>query len=219
MSAPTRHRRLVDGGAREARVIAAGLALSEVETNRGFTMMHGKAAPYGEIGRRFFFNEIWADGLFDESIAGLSAKLPLLIFHDDMTWPIGSATEWESKPGDGLYGTWLLDDSAEAQRTARLAADGHLNYLSVGYQPDLSEWDINDESDWDPADASTLDTVIRLKARLMETSVVPVPLHHSAQIMLVASQGGRPKRHRADPGRHGDATPKLDRWRDWRSSI
>jgi len=221
MSTPTRYRRQVDGGNREVRIIAAGLALTEVETNTGYTMMHGKAAPYGEIGRRSFFNEVWADGLFDESIATASAKLPLMIFHDDMTWPIGSATDWDSKPGDGLYGTWALDDSAEAQRAAKLAADGHLPYLSVGYWPLLSEWDITDMDEWDPANADTLDTVTRIKARLMETSLVPVPLHHSAQVMLVASAGGVPRRHRPGPGpaRHADARPELDRWRTWRSSI
>lgn len=219
MTTPTRYRRLVDGGGREARIIAAQLQLSEVETDRGFTMLHGKAAPYGEIGRRSFFNEVWADGLFDESIAGLSANLPLLAFHDDLTWPIGSATEWESRPGDGLYGTWSLDDSAEAQRAARMYTAGHLNYLSVGYQPLLSEWEISDIDDWDPSNADTLDTVTRIKARLLETSVVPVPLHHSAQIMLVASAGGVPKRHRSSPVRHADARPELDRWRTWRHSI
>lgn len=219
MSTPTRYRRQVDGGGREARIIAAQLQLSEVETNTGYTMMHGKAAPYGEIGRRSFFNEVWADGLFDESIAGASARLPLMIFHDDMTWPIGSATDWESKPGDGLYGTWALDDSAEAQRAAKLAADGHLPYLSVGYWPTLSEWDMTDGDTWDPANADTLDTVTRVRARLMETSVVPIPLHHSAQVLLVASAGGVPRRHRAEPARHADGRPALDRWRTWRNSI
>jgi len=219
MSTAVRERRQVDGGGPEARIIAAGLALSEVETDRGFTMMHGKAAPYGEIAHRAGYKEIWADGLFDESIATLSANLPLMIFHDDMTWPLGHATDWESKPGDGLYGTWALDDSAEAQRTAKMAADGHLSFLSVGYWPLRSDWQITAADDWDPADADTWDTVIRHKARLMETSVVPVPLYHSAQVLLVASAGGRPTRHRAGGVRHADARPKLDRWRDWRSSI
>jgi len=219
MNAPTRYRRLVDGGAREARIVAAGLTLSEVETNRGYTMMHGKAAPYGEVAHRFGFKEIWADGVFDESIAALSASLPLLIFHDDMTWPIGSATDWESKPGDGLYGTWTLDDSTEAQRVAQMAADGHLNFLSVGYQPVLSAGEITEASRWDPADADTWDTITRVKARLLETSVVPVPLYHSAQIMLVAAAGGVPARGGSREIRRGDSRPKLDRWRQWRSSI
>jgi HK97 family phage prohead protease len=210
--------RLIDGGGAEAYIVAAGLTLSEVETDRGYTMLHGKAAPYNEVAYRMGFKEVWADGLFDESIAGLSAKLPLMIWHDDMTWPLGSHQEWDSRPGDGLYGTWLLDRGPEAQRAAQMAADGHLSYLSVGYGPTLSKAEFENDADYDMGDAATWPTITRLKARLMETSVVPVPLYHSAQIMLVACAGGRPKRHRAGKG-HAEVRPKLDRWRDWRSSI
>lgn len=215
----TRTSRLIDGGGTEAYIVASGLALSEVETNRGYSMLHGKAAPYNEVAHRHGFKEVWADGLFDESIAGLSAKLPLMIWHDDMTWPLGSHLEWDPRAGDGLYGTWSLDRGPEAQRAAQMAADGHLGYLSVGYGPTLSRVDFDlDEGDYDLADADTWPTITRLKARLMETSVVPVPLYHSAQILLVACAGARPKRHRAGTG-HAGTTPKLDRWRDWRSSI
>lgn len=215
----TRTSRLIDGGGPEAYIVAAGLQLSEVETDRGYTMLHGKAAPYDEVAYRFGYKEVWASGLFDESIAGLSAKLPLLIFHDDMMWPLGSHQEWESRPGDGLYGTWSLDRGPEAQRAAQMAADGHLGYLSVGYGPTLSraEFDGADETDYDIADADSWPTITRLKARLMETSVVPVPLYHSAQILLVACAGGKAKRQRSGGG-HA-ATPKLDRWLEWRSSI
>jgi HK97 family phage prohead protease len=210
--------RLIDGGGAEAYIVAAGLALSEVETNRGYTMLHGKAAPYNEVAFRNGHKEVWADGLFDESIAGLSAKLPLMIFHDDMMWPLGSHQEWDSRPGEGLYGTWSLDNSTEAQRVARMHADGHLNYLSVGYGPTLSKLKFDSDAEYDLLDADTWPTVTRLKARLMETSVVPVPLYHSAQILLVACAGGRPKRHRAGK-EHADARPRLDRWREWRSTI
>lgn len=209
--------RLIDGGGPEAYIVAAGLALSEVETNRGYTMMHGKAAPYNEISHRAGHKEVWAEDVFRESVAGLSANLPLLTFHDDLTWPVGSATAWDSRP-DGLYGTWSLDDSAEAQRVARMADNGHLKYLSVGYGPMLSKLSFDNDLDYDLLDTDTWPTVERLKARLLETSVVPVPLYHSAQILLVACAGGRLKRHRGPRG-HADARPKLDRWREWRSTI
>lgn len=207
--------RVMEGGRREAQIVTARLELSEVEVNRGYSMMHGRAAPYGEVGLRQFYKETWADKLFDKSIRQAAKSLPLLMFHDDMTWPIGSATDWDSVPGDGLYGTWSLDDSADAQRAAKMYAAGHLKYLSVGYQPILSRLELPDAGRLDLEDSSTWGTVTRLEARLLETSIVPVPLYPSAQIMLVAGAGAT----LATTRRHTATTPELDRWKRWRSSI
>jgi phage head maturation protease len=61
---------------------------------------------------------------------------------------------------------------------------------------------------------NTLDLCTRVEARLWETSVVPVPLFPSAEIMLVATREstGRPRRA-------GREYPQLESWRKWRSSI
>src|SRR5262245_53500192 len=99
---------------RERVIFRADLALSDVDTTFGYTMMQGRAAPYGQWTNRSWFLESFGEGLFDKSIKEAAAALPLLLWHDGMFWPIGSATEWESKP-DGLWGTWKLDGSADAQ--------------------------------------------------------------------------------------------------------
>lgn len=201
------------GGGTERRLYAAALAVSDVEANAGYTKLAGRACPYGEFATRWFFQEAFAPGLFDKSINEAAAGLPLLAFHDDLTWPIGHATEWKSE-ADGLHGVWALDDSDEAQRAAKLAAAGHLAYLSVGYQPILSQWELTSEDAWDPDDAATLDKVTRIEARLLETSTVPVPLFRQAEITMVSSAE---RTHRGR--RHADERSELARWRRWRSSI
>lgn len=206
-------RRTITGGGREGRIFTAQLRLAEVDTTAGYTMMQGRACPYGEIGHRWFFNETFAAGLFERSIKEAAASLPLLLFHDQMTFPIGSATEWKSEP-DGLYGTWKLDGSADAQRAAQLAADGHLPYMSVGYEPLRSEWEFADIDDWDPDDVATLDLCTRTEARLVETSVVSTPLFASASITLVCTRESTSR-----PRRASREYPQLESWRTWRSTI
>jgi HK97 family phage prohead protease len=205
--------RMITGGRPSKQILRASLQLTDVGTTDSFSMMEGRAAPYGEWGNRGWYLEAFADGLFEKSIKEASAALPLLIFHDDLTWPIGSAVKWTSQ-SDGLYGQWRLDGSSEAQRAAQLAKDGHMTSMSVGYQPQLSKWDWSDLETWDPDDASTLDRVTRVEARLLETSLVPLPLLAGAQVTLVAS-GESTHRQR----RHADTRPKLAAWQRLRSTL
>lgn len=199
------------GGGREGRLFATQLALTDVDTS--FTHLAGRACPYDVYASRYWFQEGFAAGLFEKSIKEAAAGLPLLMFHDDRTWPIGHATEWHSTD-DGLDGVWRLDGGADAQRAAQLAKDGHLPYMSVGYVPLRSTWELSDEDEWDPSDVSTLDKVTRVEARLVETSVVSTPHFKEAEITLVrsAEQTGRARRHT-------DPYPALGRWRRIRSTL
>lgn len=201
-------RATIPGGQRQRQLFTAALQLSDVDTTDSFSMMEGRAAPYGEWGNRGWYLETWAAGLFDKSIKEAARNLPLLIFHDDLTWPIGSASKWDSR-SDGLWGTWRLDTSTEAQRAAQLAKDGHLTGLSVGYQPELSTWEYSDVDEWDPDDIGSLDRVTRQVARLVETSVVATPLMVSAGLTLVASAESthRPRRSARE------SRPKLAAWK------
>lgn len=209
---------LVDpvAGARDARercIFRATLAVTDVDTNLAFTHMEGRAAPYNMWTNRGWFLEAFGPGLFDKSVKEAAAALPLLIWHDALFWPIGSATSWESRD-DGLHGVWKLDGSMEAQRAAQLAKDGHLAYLSVGYQPLRSTWAMSDSETWDPDVADTLDRVTRDEARLVETSMVSTPAFSNAEITLVRSAERSRRPRRAGPGR-----PGLDEWRAWRATI
>lgn len=205
-------RQMVTGGEREGRMFATALQVDHVDTTLGYSMMEGRACPYSTWTTRWFCRESFAPGLFDKSIKESARALPLLLFHDASSWPIGHAVSWDSRD-DGLWGVWKLDASADAQRAARMAADGHLAYLSVGYDPLLSEWELAPSDAWNPDDAATLDKVTRIEARLVETSTVSTPAFKDAEITLVRS-AGRPSRR---PGK--DGRPNLARWREWRTTI
>jgi HK97 family phage prohead protease len=209
---PTTSRRTVVGGDREGRLFTTTLRLANVDTTAGYTMMEGRACPYGSWTTRWFFQESFAPGLFDKSIKEASRALPLLLFHDAATWPIGHATAWDSRD-DGLWGVWALDDGAEAQRAAKLASEGHLPYLSVGYDPLLSEWEFTAADEWNPDDKSTLDRVTRTEGRLVETSAVSTPAFKEAEITLVRAGARPPRWPEKDP------RPSLSEWRRWRSTI
>jgi hypothetical protein len=201
--------------ARERTIFRAALRLSDVDTTDAMTMMEGRAAPYGVWTNRGWFMESFGPGLFDKSIKEAAAALPLLLWHDDQFWPIGSAAKWTSKD-DGLWGTWSLDRSADAQRAAQMAKDGHLSYLSVGYQPMRSSWTMTDMEEWDPADAETLDRVTRQEARLVETSLLSTPAFKDAVVTLVRSGERTTRRRRAG---EGNGRPLLAEWQRWRATI
>jgi HK97 family phage prohead protease len=199
-------------GLTERVLFRAAVALTDVDTTTGFTMLEGRAAPYGVWTNRAWFLESFGAGLFDKSIGEAAAALPLLLWHDGAFWPIGSSAKWESR-NDGLWGTWRLDTGAEAQRAAQLAKDGHLSYLSVGYQPTRSTWQMSDAEAWDPANAETLDRVTRDEARLVETSLVSTPAFASAQVTLVRSA------ERTSRPRLSVARPYAEQTREWLSTI
>jgi hypothetical protein len=183
------------------------LEFRELDTNQALTVLEGRAVPYGESTNVGWYFEQMADGVFDKSIAEAARTLPLLLWHDNRTWPIGKATEWRSVPGDGLYGVWALNDSPDAQRGARLARDGYLTGMSVGYTPVRSNWDLLGDDEWDPSN-DRLDTVTRLEARLEETSLTPTPAFAGAQVQLVRSAD---RRGRTAGVRR--AAPELAAWR------
>lgn len=207
-------RTMVNGGGREVRLIPAQLQLSDVETTLDYKMMRGLACPYGDVATRWFFRERLRGGLFEKNLKESGPTRPLLLFHDDQTWPIGSSLEWDSVDDDGLWGTWRLDDAAEAQRAARMAKEGHLKGLSIGYMPILSSWEHSGAEEWDPNDISTLDIVERVEARLGEVSLVPVPLWERAGVTMVATS-----ERTARPCRASGARTELERWQRWRASI
>jgi hypothetical protein len=186
--------------------------LAQLDTTRG-TLSHisGRAVPYGVWTNRGWFLESVAEGSLDKSIEEAASALPLHVFHDDTTWPIGISESWESKK-DGLYGAWRLDDSEEAQRAARLARDGFMRWFSISISPIRSEWQYVDEREWDPAKGPDhVDRVTRVEARLLETSLVTTPAFATAQVKLV---------HSSEPIRAGrDVRPSLAAWQAWRAQL
>src|SRR4029078_4153856 len=107
----------------------------EVARSWAYRMMKAMACPYGDVAIRWFFREKLRAGLFDKNLKESGPARPLLLFHDDQTWPIGSSFEWDSQTDDGLLGTWKLDGSGDAQRAAQMAKDGHLTREPIGHRP------------------------------------------------------------------------------------
>lgn len=208
--------------AAEVRSHPSLLRLADVDaTGRSgskLTRLHGRAVPYevwGDTG--WCYLERFTAGAFARSIKGAARGLPLLLWHDARTWPVGRSVGWESTD-DGLWGEWELDGSVEAQRAGRQARDGSLSYLSVGFAPLAggSVWEFANTDGLDPDDPGTFDRVTRTQARLIETSLCSTPVFATAEVASV--------RH----GRSGAAgviertaapTPRLAHWRSWRGSI
>lgn len=180
-----------------------GIQLRDVDTTESLSMIRATAVPYGKDADIGWFVEQFQAGALAKSIKEAAAALPLLMFHDNRTWPIGAATEWADGSSE-LEGTWKLDGSDEAQRAGQLARDGMLNFMSIGFQPIRSQWVYVD--DWNPdLGPEHKDRVTRLEARLLEVSMVPTPAYKDAAVKWVRS-GDSPRQR--DQGRR-----ELAEWR------
>lgn len=194
----------------ELRTMPAVVQLRDVETTDTLTRLAGRAVPYGEDADIGWFLESFAAGSLGKSIKEAARALPLLMFHDDRSFPIGAAESWDEK-SDGLYGVWRLDRGDTAQRAAQLAKDGFLNFMSIRFQPIRSMWTYAEDFAPDLG-AAHKDTVLRQEARLLETSLVSTPAYAGAAVEWVRS--GEPMRKRAGSRRAADAwRAELERLR------
>jgi HK97 family phage prohead protease len=150
--------------------------------------LEGTAVPYNRDADIGFFVEQFSPGSLAKSITEAARSLPLHLFHDSASFPIGVASEWRDGK-DALEGVWKLDDSDLAQRAAKLAQaddDGTalLGYMSIRFAPIRSEWTYVD--DWNPdLGPNHKDHVIRTEARLLETSLVSTPAYKEAAVSFV----------------------------------
>lgn len=188
----------------EARLFD-GFQLRDIETTDNLTFIEARAVPYGVQADVGWYLEDHAQGSLGKSIKEAARDLPLLLFHDNRSFPIGAADEWREAK-DGLYGVWRLDGSAEAQRAAKQAKDGFLSYMSIGFNPIRSTWTMVD--DWDPdRGPEHKDRVTRLESRLLEVSLVSTPAFKDATVNLVRSADARMR------GAQRGARPALTAWR------
>jgi len=203
--------------ASEARLYVPQL---RAETAGHLTRLEGRAVPYNTWTAVGWYEESVNAGAFAKSISEAARALPLLLWHDHRSWPVGRAVEWREET-DGLHGVWELDTSEDAQRAADMAARGHLTGLSIGFSPIRSEWELLDLDEWDP-DNGALDRCTRIEARLHEVSLCATPAYETAGVTLVRSAESRVRR-RALEGRDREPvkpkTPQLDDWKRWRSTL
>lgn len=186
------------------------IEIRDVDVKAGYTRLKGRAVPYNEDADIGWFLEQFAPGSLAKSIQEAARDLPLLLWHDNRSWPIGAADEWEDGKA-GLDGIWRLDQSEPAQRAAQLVDDGMLTGMSIGFSPIRSQWTYVD--DWNPdLGPGHKDRVVRQEARLIETSLVPTGAYVGAQTSWVRT-GERPIK-RAQEKREVDAwRAELERLR------
>lgn len=181
----------------ESRLFTS-LEFRETDATESLSWIEGRAVPYGVVTNVGWYEEEMVAGVFTKSIREAASALPLLLFHDGRTFPIGAAESWTER-GDGLVGRWRVDTKDPlAQEAARKARDGFLPGLSVGFQPVRTER-------IDRADQPFL--MRRIEARLLETSLVSTPAYKDATVKLVrsvdgAAAGEQPRR----------PAPRLARW-------
>lgn len=181
------------------------LFVRELEATESYSMLRGLAVPYDEWASIGWFLEQFSPGSLAKSIREAARDLPLNLFHDNRTFPIGAADEWD-ETDKGLVGTWRLDGSETAQEAARLAEAGMLTGLSIEFAPIRSEWEMADE--WDPSRGPDfMDKVTRIEARLGAVGLVQTPAYTKAGVELVRSADAR---RRTNPAGGASTTPVLD---------
>jgi HK97 family phage prohead protease len=162
----------------ESRVLPTVLELRDVEASKSY--LEGRAVPYGAPTSVGWYTEIVEEGCFAKSIREAARGLPLLLFHDSRSLgSICGVSERWTEQADGLHGVWRLETSEEAQQAARMAENGSLGYMSVGFQPVRSITTFSD----DPEDDEM--TITRVEARLLEVSLTPTPAYADAAVTKV----------------------------------
>ena len=186
----------------ESRLYEAPMQLRDTQlVGKPYRYLEGRAVPYDEWADIGWFLEQHEQGSLDVTVKQAAAKLPLLLFHNNRSWPIGVSDQWDSAD-DGLHGVWRLNDTSDAQQAAKLAESGDLGYLSIGFSPIKSRWEYVDDFNPDLG-PDHMDRVTRVESRLLEVSLTPTPAFSSAEITQVrTAERPRPRQEsRADAWR------------------
>ncbi len=145
-------------------------------------IIEGVAVPFGTWQPVNGYLEQMTPDTFRRSVeSGSGQKAPLLTQHDYQQWPIGRAVGWQITD-NALVGTWQIDMKQErAVEVYRLAAEGFLTGLSVGFVPDGGDKVVDSENG--------IPRVVRGPAQLREVSVCSVGAYPEAQILMNRSPG------------------------------
>jgi hypothetical protein len=217
------------GSGSRSRAMTTTLELREVTPGRAtahgpYATLEGRAVPFGEEANLHWFLESHDPSSLKRSTAAAAKTAPLLLFHNNQSFPIGHAEQWTHRD-EGLDGLWRLNSSHEAQEAATRADSGDLTGLSIGFVPLRSKWEFVDE--WDPdLGPDHMDRVTRLESRLVEVSITPTPAFAGAQIASVRQSpdglmvdGMTRDDYRQLRTMLGPPTPRMDEWRQYLSTL
>ena len=183
------------------------LEFRDFEVANSGRFLEGRAVPYNTWADIGWFMEQHAPGSFAKSIREAAKQLPLLLWHNNQSFPIGVSHEW--RDGEkALDCVWRLDQQDDlAMTAARKAAEGMLTGLSIGFRP-ISE--PSTEAGTLTVDDNGLAWITWTESRLLEVSLTPTPAFAGAKVALVRS-----KRHIG--GRRRSA--ELDAWRTYLEGV
>ncbi len=160
-------------------------------------IIEGLAVPFGTwtpVGG--YLEQMTADTFHRSVTQGSGAKAPLMTQHDYKEFPVGKAIKWDIREDEGLFGTWQIDMKSErAAEVYRLASEGFLTGLSVGFVPGNQDTPVVDREDGVPR-------VVRGPAQLREVSVCSVAAYPEAKITMNRS-----------PGMVRAVDPRIEAWR------
>lgn len=165
----------------ERRTFPQAVTLAEVDAPRAtgglYRTLEGRAVPFDVWAPvNPWLTERHAPGSLERStLHGTGRGQPLLLFHDRQRWPIGLSMGWQNER-DGLYGSWRLNETPDAQQAAELARSGELGYMSIGFLPQRDDWHDGQQ------DRDGRYQVTRLESRLLEVSLTPTPAWAEAQV-------------------------------------
>jgi uncharacterized protein len=182
--------------------------LRDADVTADLRHMRLLAVPYDTWTDVGWYHERVAFHAPDKSCRESAKGLPLLLFHDNHSLPIGRSVKWTLDDPGALFGDYDLDTDDVSQEAARKARDGFLNGASIGFQPIRSERVFNDDDDWDDrvSRSESEMQVTRLEVRLLEVSLTPTPAFKDAGVQLVRSWEPR-----ADRGDRVGVAPQTRR--------
>jgi HK97 family phage prohead protease len=167
--------------------------------------MIGLVAPYNVKADVGPFTETLRPGVFAKSVRQAARSLPLHIMHKHDEVPVGKAVHWEDTP-EGLIGDFIFDSRDAAQEAARLAEEGLLSALSVGFLP------LDGGTRWDYSGVKP--HADRIEARMLETSLCSVPVYEAAGVLAMRSIGVP-----GDESSIVEPTPRLHEARAWLAQL
>ena len=150
------------------RTHRAGLEIRESAEGRTIT---GLAVPYGVPTQIGPYIETMAPGVFADA-ADEPDAVKVMAAHAHEELPIGRAVTL-TETDEGLQAHLLVSDTTAGRDVLTLVRDGVATGLSVGFVPQIDHWS---------ADRSA---VTRVRASLVEISVVAFPAYDAARIAAV----------------------------------
>jgi len=183
-----------------------GLEFRDAELSESGKWLEGRAVPYDVWQDVGWYMEKIQKGCFAKSIREAARNLPLLLWHDGRSFPIGRSHKW-TDANEGLDCVWEIDSADIAQEAARLARTQMLTGLSVGFAPIHGGTDRKFDED------AGISYMLRTEARLLEVSLTPTPAYAGAKVSLVRSRESQ--LNGIGAGRAARRSVELDAAKEW----